>query len=129
MGGMLAAIEKSFPQREIADSAYHYQKQIDENQKTVVGVNKYVTEERLPVDILEIDDTLEKMQIEKLHRVKNARDNKKVRESLEKLGEACAGNTNVMELIIDAMKAHATLQEVCDVFRKNFGEYRDPGIY
>jgi len=129
MGGMLAAIEKSFPQREIADSAYHYQKQIDDNQKTVVGVNKYVTEERLPVDILEIDDTLEKMQIEKLHRVKNARDNKKVRESLEKLGEACAGNRNVMDFIIDAVKTHATLQEVCDVFRKTFGEYRDPGIY
>jgi methylmalonyl-CoA mutase N-terminal domain/subunit len=129
MGGMLAAIEKSFPQREIADSAYHYQKQIDENKKTVVGVNKYITEERLPVDILEIDDTLEKMQIEKLHRVKNARDNKKVRESLENLGEACVGNRNVMDPIIDAVKAHATLQEVCDVFRKVFGEYRDPGIY
>jgi methylmalonyl-CoA mutase N-terminal domain/subunit len=129
MGGMLAAIEKSFPQREIADSAYHYQRQIDENNKTVVGVNKYVTEERLPVDVLEIDDTLEKLQIEKTHRVKDARDNKKVRESLEKLGEACAGNRNVMDPIIDAVKVHATLQEVCDVFRKAFGEYRDPGIY
>jgi len=129
MGGMLAAIEKSFPQREIADSAYHYQKQIDENQKTVVGVNKYITEEKLPVDILEIDDTLEKMQIEKLHRVKNDRDSRRVRESLEKLGNACAGNRNVMDPIIDAVKAHATLQEVCDVFRRTFGEYRDPGIY
>jgi len=129
MGGMLAAIEKSFPQREIADSAYHYQKQIDENQKTVVGVNKYITEEKLPVDILEIDDTLEKMQIEKLHRVKNDRDSRRVRESLEKLGDACAGNRNVMDPIIDAVKAHATLQEVCDVFRRTFGEYRDPGIY
>jgi methylmalonyl-CoA mutase N-terminal domain/subunit len=129
MGGMLAAIEKSFPQREIADSAYHYQRQIDENKKTVVGVNKYITDERLPVDILEIDDTLERMQIEKTHRVKNARDNKKVRESLDKLGEACAGNRNVMDPIIDAVKAYATLQEVCDVFRKAFGEYRDPGIY
>ena len=129
MGGMLAAIEKSFPQREIADSAYHYQRQIDESKKTVVGVNKYITEERVPVDILEIDDTLERMQIEKTHRVKNARDNKKVRESLDKLGEACAGNKNVMDLIIDAVKAYATLQEVCDVFRKAFGEYRDPGIY
>ena len=129
MGGMLAAIEKSFPQREIADSAYHYQKQIDDNKKTVVGVNKYVTEERLPVDILDIDDTLERMQIEKLQRVKNARDSKKVRECLEKLGEACSGNTNVMDYIIDAVKSHATLQEVCDVFRNVFGEYRDPGIY
>jgi methylmalonyl-CoA mutase N-terminal domain/subunit len=129
MGGMLAAIEKSFPQREIADSAYHYQRQIDENKKTVVGVNKYITEERVPVDILEIDDTLERMQIEKTDRVKNARDSKKVRECLEKLGEACAGNRNVMDPIIDAVKAYATLQEVCDVFRVTFGEYRDPGIY
>jgi methylmalonyl-CoA mutase N-terminal domain/subunit len=129
MGGMLEAIEKSFPQKEIADSAYHYQKQIDENEKTVVGVNKYITEERLPVDILEIDDTLEKMQIEKLHRVKNARNSTRVRECLDKLGEACTGNKNVMDPIIDAVKAHATLQEVCDVFRKIFGEYRDPGIY
>jgi methylmalonyl-CoA mutase N-terminal domain/subunit len=81
------------------------------------------------VDILEIDDTLERMQIEKTNRVKNARDNKKVRESLDKLGEACAGNRNVMDLIIEAVKVYATLQEVCDVFRKAFGEYRDPGIY
>ena len=129
MGGMLAAIEKSFPQREIADSAYHYQRQIDENKKTVVGVNKYITEERLPVDILEIDDTLEKLQIEKTNRVKNSRDQKKVGECLEKLGEACVGNRNVMDPIIDAVKAYATLQEVCDVFRRVFGEYRDPGIY
>ncbi len=129
MGGMLAAIEKNYPQREIADSAYHYQRQIDENKKTVVGVNKYITEERLPVDILEIDDTLERMQIEKTNRVKNIRDHKKVRECLEKLGEACTGNRNVMDPIIDAVKAYATLQEVCDVFRKTFGEYRDPGIY
>ena len=129
MGGMLGAIEKNYPQREIADSAYHYQRQIDENRKTVVGVNKYITEERLPVDILEIDDTLERMQIEKTHRVKDRRNAKTVRECLEELGEACAGNKNVMPFIINAVKAHATLQEVCDVFRKVFGEYRDPGIY
>jgi len=129
MGGMLGAIEKNYPQREIADSAYHYQRQIDENRKTVVGVNKYITEERLPVDILEIDDTLERMQIEKTNRIKNQRNAKTVRERLEELGEACAGHKNVMPFIIDAVKAHATLQEVCDVFRKAFGEYRDPGIY
>jgi methylmalonyl-CoA mutase N-terminal domain/subunit len=129
MGGMLAAIEKNFPQREIADAAYHYQRQIDENKKTVVGVNKYVTEERVPVEILEIDEALEKIQIEKTRRIKAERDNKKVRESLEKLGEACVSNKNVMNPIIDAVKNSATLQEVCDVFRSIFGEYRDPGIY
>ncbi len=129
MGGMLAAIEKHYPQQEIADSAYHYQRQLDANQKVVVGVNKYATEEEIPVETLEIDEELERLQIEKTNRVKDERDNKKVKESLEKLEDACAGNQNVMEPIIDAVKKYATLQEVCDVFRKVFGEYRDPGIY
>ncbi len=129
MGGMLAAIEKNFPQREIADAAYHYQRQIDENEKTVVGVNKYVTEERVPVELLEIDEALEKIQVEKTRRIKAERDNKKVKECLEELGEACVSDKNVMDPIIDAVKNYATLQEVCDVFRSTFGEYRDPGIY
>ncbi len=129
MGGMLSAIEKNFPQQEIADSAYHCQRQIEENEKTVVGVNKYTTEEVVPVETLEIDEELEREQIEKTNRVKNERDNKRVREKLEILGEACVGNRNVMDPIIDAVKSYATVQEVCDVFRKLYGEYRDPGIY
>ena len=129
MGGMLAAIEKHYPQQEIADAAYNYQRQIDENRKIVVGVNKYVMDEEIPVEILEIDEELERLQIEKTNRIKNERDNKKVRESLGRLEQACAGNENVMEPIVEAVKAYATLQEVCDVFRKIFGEYRDPGIY
>lgn len=129
MGGMLAAIEKHYPQQEIADAAYNYQRQIDEKRKTVVGVNKYVTEEEIPVEILEIDEELERLQIKKTNRIKNERDNKKVKEALERLEKACVGNENVMEPIIAAVKAYATLQEVCDIFRKVFGEYRDPGIY
>ncbi|MEE9610823.1 MAG: methylmalonyl-CoA mutase family protein [Desulfatiglandales bacterium] len=129
MGGMLAAIEKNYPQQEIADAAYKYQRQIDEKRKTVVGVNKYVTEEEIPVEVLQIDEELERLQIEKTNRVKNERDNKKVKGALERLEGACAGNQNVMEPIIEAVKEYATLQEVCDVFRKVFGEYRDPGIY
>lgn len=129
MGGMLAAIERNFPQQEIADAAYHYQKQIEGDEKTVVGVNKYTTEEIVPVEILEIDEELEKQQIEKTDQVKNERDNKWVGECLENLGDACSGNRNVMEAIIEAVKSYATVQEVCDVFRKVFGEYRDPGIY
>jgi len=129
MGGMLAAIEKNYPQQEIADAAYHYQRQIDEKQKTVVGVNKYVTEEDIPVEILEIDEELEKQQIEKTDRIKQERDNKRVNECLERVREACEGDQNVMEPLIEAVKSYATLQEVCDVFRQVFGEYRDPGIY
>jgi len=129
MGGMLAAIEKNYPQQEIADAAYHYQRQIDDKEKTVVGVNKYVTEEDIPVEILEIDEELESLQMEKTNRIKNERDNSRVKACLERVGEACSGDRNVMEDLIDAVKAHATLQEVCDVYRKVYGEYRDPGIY
>ncbi len=129
MGGMLAAIEKNYPQQEIADSAYHYQMQIDEKKRTVVGVNKYVTSEEIPVEVLEIDEELERLQIEKTNRIKNERDNRKVKECLEKVGEACAGDQNTMEPLLQAVNAYATLQEICDVFRRVFGEYRDPGIY
>ena len=129
MGGMLAAIEKHYPQLEIADSAYEYQRQLDANKRIMVGVNKYVAEEEIPVELLEIDEELERTQIEKTNRIKNDRDNKKVKACLDKLGEACTGEENVMEPIIAAVKEYATLQEVCDVFRNVFGEYRDPGIY
>jgi len=129
MGGMLAAIEKNYPQQEIADAAYHYQRQIDENKRIVVGVNKYATEETIPVETLEIDEALERLQIERTDRVKMERDNHRVKECLERVGEACSGNRNVMEPVIEAVRAYATLQEVCDVYRQVFGEYRDPGIY
>jgi methylmalonyl-CoA mutase N-terminal domain/subunit len=129
LGGMLEAIEKNYPQKEIADSAYKYQRQIDEKVRTVVGVNKYVTEERMPVEILEIDEALEKEQVEKLNRVKSERNHRKVKECLETLGEACVSGKNVMSPIIEAAKEYATLQEMCDVFRSVFGQYRDPGIY
>jgi methylmalonyl-CoA mutase N-terminal domain/subunit len=129
MGGMLEAIEKHFPQQEIADSAYHFQRELDAGERIMVGVNKYVTREVIPVEVLQIDEEMAKIQIEKTNRVKNERDNPKVSDCLERLGEACAGDQNVMELIIEAVKAYATLQEVCDVYRSVYGEYRDPGIY
>ncbi|MFP4086046.1 MAG: methylmalonyl-CoA mutase [Desulfobacteraceae bacterium] len=129
MGGMLAAIENNYPQQEIADAAYHYQRQVDDTEKVVVGVNKYVTEEELPVETLEIDEALESLQIEKTNRVKTERNTAEVKEGLERVGEACSGSRNVMESVVAAVKAGATLQEVCDVYRKVFGEYRDPGIY
>ena len=129
MGGMLAAIERSYPQREIADSAYLYQRQVDRGEKTVVGVNKHLTDETVPVEMMEIDEVLERLQIEKTCRVREERDGAAVRGCLERLGEACLSGENVMEPLIDAAKAYATLQEMCDVFRASFGEYRDPGIY
>jgi len=129
MGGMLAAIEKNYPQQEIADAAYRYQQQIDSGEKTVVGVNKYATEESGPIEVLQIDEELERFQMEGTNRIKEQRDRQKTRECLERLEEACVEGLNVMPSIIDAAKSYATLQEMCDVFRKVFGEYRDPGIY
>ena len=129
MGGMLAAIEKNYPQLEIADAAYHYQREIETNKRAMVGVNKYTMEEEIPIDILEIDKALEQIQIKKLHAVKESRNNKKVKGALDRLGEACAGDRNVMEPMIEAVKEYVTLQEICDVFREVFGVYRDPGIF
>jgi methylmalonyl-CoA mutase N-terminal domain/subunit len=129
MGGMVAAIERNYPQLEIADAAYQYQKQIDETEKTVIGVNKYVTGEELPVEILQIEEELERNQIEWTQEVKNSRDNKKVKTTLQRLGEAAQGDENLMYPILDAVRAYATEQEICDVFRDVFGIYRDPGVY
>jgi len=95
----------------------------------MVGVNKYMIEEDIPVDIYYTDDALEERQIARTTKVKNTRDQKKVEECLERLGEACSGNENVMPHLIDAAAAYATLQEMCDVFRKVFGVYTDPGTF
>ncbi|MCD6137265.1 MAG: methylmalonyl-CoA mutase family protein [Deltaproteobacteria bacterium] len=129
MGGMLRAIEKNYPQMEIADAAYKFQCAIDRQQKVMVGVNKYATEEEIPVDIYRADEALEERQIARTNQVKNSRNQKEVKNALERLGEACSGNENVMPYLIEAASAYATLQEMCDVFRKVFGIYRDPGTF
>jgi methylmalonyl-CoA mutase N-terminal domain/subunit len=129
LGGMVEALERHYPQMEIADAAYKFQQQIDRRDKIMVGVNKYETDEAPPVETLKIDPELETQQIARTQAIKNSRNNKKVREGLDRLGEACAGQENVMPFLIEAVKEQATLQECCDVYRKVFGIYRDPGIY
>ncbi len=129
MGGMLKAIEINYPQMEIADAAYRFQRELDAKEKIMVGVNKYVVKEELPVDIYHVDETLEERQIARTNAVKNSRDEKKVEQCLERLGEACAGKENVMPYLIEAASAYATLQEMCDVLRSVFGVYRDPGTF
>ncbi len=129
MGGMVEALDRHYPQMEIADAAYKFQRQIDQQEKIMVGINKYVTGDPPPVEILKIDPELEARQIARLHQVKNDRNNSKVRECLERLGEACVNSENVMPVLIEAVTEYATLQECCDVYRKVFGRYRDPGIF
>lgn len=127
LGGMAKAIEKGYPQNEIAESAYTYQKQIDSGEKTLIGVNKYVTDHP-PIPIWRMDPAIEKKQLERLKAVKTSRDNEKVRKCLEGIRKAAESNENLMPFIIDAVREYATLQEICDVFRQVFGIYRDPGM-
>ncbi len=129
MGGMLKAIERNYPQMEIADAAYKFQREFDQNNRIMVGVNKHVTEDEMPVDTYHVDEALEERQIARTQEVKNSRDEKRVKGCLERLGEACSSNDNVMPYLIEAASAYATLQEMCDVFRSVFGVYRDPSTF
>ncbi|MFC2048325.1 methylmalonyl-CoA mutase [Chloroflexota bacterium] len=129
MGGMLAAIDKGFPQIEIANAAYSFQQQIDRGEKVVVGMNKYVREEEIPIETLKIDEKVEAEQIKRLKEIKRARDNRKVAQTLDSLRVACKSDQNVMPYVVEAVRAYATEQEICDVYREVFGEYRDPGFF
>ncbi len=130
MGGMIPAIEKGFPQMEISDASYRFQQQIDDKEKTMIGVNRYKDEkEKTAVPILEIDETVEETQLKKLADVKRRRDNRKVQSCLQDLKSACKTGKNVMPFCIEAVKNKVSVQEICDVYRDVYGEYRDPGIY
>jgi len=129
MGGMIAAIEKGFPQMEIAESAYKFQAQLEKGDKIMVGVNKYLSNQQYPIPLVEIDEKVGKEQVKRLNDVRRKRDNKAVRTSLGNIKNACKKGDNVMPHCIEAVKNLATLQEICDVYREVYGEYRDPGLY
>jgi len=128
MGGMLAAIEKGYPQAEIAEASYQYQKLIDEGKKVAVGVNKYVTD-HAPITIWKMDPEIERRQLKRLREVKEMRNGQKVKKHLDKLRRAADGDENLMPYIINAVREYATLQEICDVFRGVFGTHTDPGMF
>jgi methylmalonyl-CoA mutase N-terminal domain/subunit len=128
LGGVIPAIERGFFQREIAEAAYRYQQEIDTHQRTVVGINEYVSQEPLTIPILEMDPEGERRQLERLARVRRERDNVAVEERLSALREAAQGTENLMPYILDAVRAYCTLGEICGVLREVFGEYREPVI-
>jgi methylmalonyl-CoA mutase N-terminal domain/subunit len=129
MGGMVAAIEKGFPQMEIAEAAYRFQRQLDANEKIMVGVNKYATDATHPIPLVDIDEQVGEEQIKRLKDVKRKRDNRAVAQNLNDIKNACKKGENVMPYCIAAVKNLASLQEICDVYREVYGEYRDPGLY
>jgi methylmalonyl-CoA mutase N-terminal domain/subunit len=130
MGGAVAAIEKGFMQREIMESAYRYQKEVESKKRIVVGVNEFVSEEKTPIKILRIDPEIEKTLVKRLNEVKRQRNNEKVKEALDNLRKAAEKeDVNLMPFIIQAVKEYATLGEICDTLRQVFGEYKPPSIF
>jgi methylmalonyl-CoA mutase N-terminal domain/subunit len=129
MGGILKAIAVGFPQKEIADAAYTYQKQIDEGEKTIVGVNRYQMDESLKVDLLTIDPAVERRQQQRLAKIKEERDALKVEACLKAIEDAARGSENLMPHLIEAVKNYVSLQEICDCWRKVYGRYTDPGMF
>ena len=128
MGGALEAIQRGYIQREIARSAYDYQKMVDSGEHVVVGVNKFVTEEEPKIQLLEIDESIERKQIERLRRLRQNRDNEKVSQILDKVRQVAKSDANIMPVLIEAVKTYATVGEISEVLRDVFGEYREPNI-
>jgi len=125
MGGAVRAIELGFPQREIQQSAYAYQQEIEARSRLVVGVNAHTLEEELVPPLLRIDPDLERQQVARVQALRAQRDNGKVRASLRRLEQAAQGNTNLMPLLIDAVECYTTLGEIADTLRSVFGEHQE----
>ena len=125
MGGMVTAVENGYPQAEIARSSYEFQKSIEEGRRRIVGVNAYVEPEHEPIPTLSIDHTVAEKQSAKLARLRSERDNAAVTRALDNLRRAAEGDTNLMFPILDAVRAYATLREMCDVLRGVFGAYSE----
>ena len=130
LGGVISAIEKGYLQKEIAETAYQSQLAIEKEKEVVVGVNKYTEEEEDKIEILKVDDEAQKIQVNRLKQLKKDRDNNKVKEALDNLRKAYENNDkNCMYETIKAVQAYATLQEIVDVGRDVFGEWKEPQIF
>ena len=128
-GGMVEAVEAGFPQREIQESAYQYQKAVERREQTIVGVNKYVMENELSkVELLQIDETVRDHQVLRLEHVRSTRDNGAVTIALEKLKKAATNGANTMPSIIEAVAAYATVEEICVALRDVYGVYEEPAF-
>ncbi len=126
IGGMVKAIEKGFVQKQVQDSAYKYQKEVESGERVIIGVNKFQTKKEIPDDILEVNPKLREVQTQKIAEVKKERNNELVKEKLKALEKGAADpGVNLMPLILDAAREYATLGEICNVLRKEFGEYQE----
>ena len=128
-GGIIRAIEEGYPQREIADSAYQWQREVDAGDRKIVGVNAFKSPKDPPLDTLKVDDAVQHGQIERLKQVKRDRSARAVQEKLRVVEDACRSDKNLMHPVLEAVKAYATLGEISDVFRKVWGAFREKGTF
>jgi len=126
LGGMIRAIEVGYPQKEIAEAAWVYQRQIDQGEKTVVGVNRYQVPEERPPELLRVPLEVETQQADRVRRVKRERNATAAREALGRVRDAAISGENLMPPLVAAVKARCTLGEISDLYRESFGQYRDP---
>ena len=124
LGGAVQAIEEGYMQQEIAASAYKYQQEIERKEKIIVGVNQFVVEEKIPMNIFKVDDSMEKLQIEKLRQLKSDRNQSEVLSALAKLESKARADENVIPSVVEAVECYGTLGEIADTLRKVFGEYQ-----
>jgi len=128
MGGIVAAIEHGFPQKEIADASYRYQRQLDQGTKTIVGVNKYVSADESRPELLRIGEETERGQLERLRRVRAERDNDQVRGCLLALARAAESGDNLLPPMLDAVRAYASVGEISKSLIPAFGTYQETSV-
>ena len=129
MGGMIAAIRKGFPQREIQETSYQYQKAVENNEEIVVGVNDLVTQEDFPLQLLQIGSEVQEHQTKSLQKLRKKRNNRAVNNALKNLEGAARSDKNLMPFLVEAVREYATLGEMCDALKEVFGTYQEAGIY
>jgi methylmalonyl-CoA mutase N-terminal domain/subunit len=129
MGGIIRAVEEGYPQKEIGESAYRYQREVEEGERLIVGVNAFQSDKADPISILKIEDRVAEEQIARLKKVRAERNPAAVKRALAKVEAACRGSDNLMPPVLEAVKSYATLGEISDVFRKVWGQYREGGIF
>jgi methylmalonyl-CoA mutase N-terminal domain/subunit len=129
LGGAVTAIEKGYMQREIVETAYRHQQQVERKEKIVVGLNQYATEDKTPIKTLRVNPAVEKKQIAQIATLRRKRNTQKVRTVLDRLHHASEHEENLMPVMIEAVRNYATLGEICDVLREVYGVYRAPTVF
>jgi methylmalonyl-CoA mutase N-terminal domain/subunit len=129
LGGIIRAVEEQYPQKEIGESAYRFQREVEQGDRIIVGINGFRSDKEEPIPLLKIDERVTHEQVERLKQVRAERDGSKVSAALAKVEAAARGTDNLMPPVLEAVKAYATLGEISDVFRKVWGQYREGGAF